>query len=167
MNIKAEELINKIKEEQKSQREEHLISLGLVDKSRKHTKRVYIDKYASGAKLDSSKNQYYFESEEFAAIEVTDEEYREILKHFPLPDNKNTDKTETRWANIINRVANILIPINLVIGIVMWFILDDSYITRKMALIPMFAAIAYCVLFYPLIIGFSKIVAVAEKRLKE
>ena len=52
MNAKVEEFINKMKEEQKlkelKQREEHLISLGLLDESKSTIKIEYRDYWESG-----------------------------------------------------------------------------------------------------------------------
>ena len=71
----------------KQKRDNHLISIGLVDKEK--TRRSYIDYWTEGAKYDTEKQKNYVES--FGALDVTDEEYAEICKIFPPPkvDVKN------------------------------------------------------------------------------
>lgn len=84
MNEKVSKLIEQAKQQEKAIREEHLISLGLVNENK--TVRVYSD-YSSNLydKWDEEAKQYYYEAP--AALDVTDEEYAEILKYYPV-DNK-------------------------------------------------------------------------------
>ncbi len=164
MNAKVQEFINKMKEEQKAKelikREEHLISLGLLDEEKTKRGIVYLDNWdgTKDCKFDNEKNKYYKESYVPAAIEITDEEYQEILKYAPIIEEKKEVKKEfqTTWANAINITATIFLVLN-IIGA---FILAIEF-----GWIPIVIALTYCILWYPIIIGFSKIVAFAEKNL--
>ena len=73
MNTKVQEFINKMKEEEKKRRKENLISLGLVDETKKTRVRQYISCYRDDAKYDKEKQLYYIEKEVYEPIEVTDE----------------------------------------------------------------------------------------------
>ena len=152
--LKAEEL--KQKEDKLKQREEHLISLGLYEFK---NDREYNDyKTIIFTQWDEEKKKYYIEIEKKVALKITDEEYQEILKYAPIIEEKKEVKKEfqTTWANAINITATIFLVLN-IIGA---FILAIEF-----GWIPIIIALTYCVLWYPIIIGFSKIVAVAEKNL--
>lgn len=96
MNTKVQEFIDKRKKEEKEkelkQREELLISLGLIDESKTKRERKYDERYFKGAKFDEGKNMYYTESIEYHTIEVTDEEFEEILKYAPVENKDKKDK---------------------------------------------------------------------------
>ena len=55
MNTKVLEFINKMKEEEKKQRDKNLISLGLVDETKKIIERQYLNYYSSVEKYDEEK----------------------------------------------------------------------------------------------------------------
>lgn len=163
MNVQVQEFINKMKEEQKEKelkkREEHLVSLGLIDENKSTYKTSKVFPNEEGWKFDYIKQTYYKETPE--AIEVTDEEYQEILKYAPVGaeiNEKAKENTKTTWANAINVTATIFIVLNIVGA----FILSIEF-----GWIPIIIALTYCILWYPLIVGFSKIVKVAEKTLQE
>ena len=164
MNVKAQEFINKMKAEQREKelelRAEHLISLGLIDESASKEEIIYSDGY-------DEKQKYYKKVEVKVPIEVTDEEYREILKYAPRTDKKLAKKVLTSWANIIEAIADILLIINIVGGIILCLILANSYRTDDFAWVPIVAALVYGLFYYPLIVGFSRIVAIAERKLQE
>lgn len=83
MNPKVKELLDKKKEEVREKelqrRNEHLISLGFIDES--NVGKIYVKTQIAGSKLDVETNQYYIKKDN--AINVTDEEYKEICKYFP------------------------------------------------------------------------------------
>ena len=82
MNAKVEEFI-------KNKKNEHLLSLGLVDESKTIIKKEYIgDIFIHGAKYDPDKRLYYISKEINGPIEITDEEYLEILKYAPIVEKK-------------------------------------------------------------------------------
>lgn len=171
MHAKVEEFIKKMKEEEKrkrdKERDEHLISLGLVDETRSIEGFEYFDIW-DGTKecvWDEEKNKYCKRSKVNAPIEVTDEEYREILKYAPLREKKKKKRLKGGWGSSITVVANIFLFINIIAGIA----LIASYATDKIQgldflsfIIPV---VTYCILYYPLLAGFSKVVAAAEKQL--
>ena len=165
MNVQVQEFINKMKEEQKAKelikREEHLISLGLLDEEKTKRGIVYLDNWdgTKDCKFDNEKNKYYKESFVPAAIEITDEEYLEVLKYAPKGQEKVEkvkESTKTTWANAISITATIFLVLNIIGALILAIEFDW---------IPIIIALTYCVLWYPIIIGFSKIVAVAEKNL--
>lgn len=174
MNPKAQEFINKIKEEKKAkeliEKEEHLISLGLIDENRSGIRRVYSEtfNYSDFPYYDSKKDLYYKDKETYLPIEVTDEEYQEILKYAPI--NKKTEvkkKLRTTWADAIEIIANLFLAINIIGGIVLCVTFASDYSIDDFAWIPIVLALTYCFFWYPLIRGFSKIVEVAEKSLQK
>lgn len=161
MNVKVQEFIMKMKEEEENQKKKHLIALGLIDENKTTEKREYLDNFVAGAKLDGAKNQYYIETKEYAPIEVTEEEYQEILKYAPIEEQINEKVKigkKTTWGNAINITANIYLVLN-IIGA---FILAIEF-----GWIPIVVALTYCILWYPIIVGISKVVKVAEKTLQE
>ena len=169
MNAKVEEFINKMKEEQKEKelkkRKEHLVSLGLIDENKGTYKTSKVFPNEEGWHFDFKEQVYYKGTK--SAIEVTEEEYQEILKYAPLEETKKaTPEKDTTWANAIKTIANILLALNIIGGIILSiiFVINDRY-TEDFAWKPIVSALQYCILWYPLIIGFSKIVKAAELRL--
>lgn len=174
MNVKVQEFINKkkseLQEKEIKQRNEHLISLGLVDESKSVEGVVYFDVWdgSKDVKWDEEKQKYSKRTYIPAPIEVTDEEYDEILKYAPIDKKDEVKKeVETTWANAIKVIANILLVLNIIGGIILCMVLSSDYSTEDIAWIPIVSALTYCILWYPLIVGFSKIVKVAEKNLQE
>lgn len=178
MNAKVQEFIEKMKAEEQKRREEHLISLGLIDEEKSFIGKKYFDKWdgTSTCHWDNKERKYYKMVEFKDALEVSDEEYLEILKYCPLTGTKETtkpieeskeQKVSTPWADGINTIANILLAVNIIGGIILFVMLSSSYSTKDFAWIAIVLGLTYAVLYYPLIIGFSKIVAVAEKFLEK
>ena len=167
MNNKVQEFINKMKAEQREkelkERGEHLISLGLIDEDKSIEGIVYSDvrDYSNDWKWDNEKQKYYKIGQIKAPIEVTDEEYQEILKYAPVIENEVEEiikpEPETPTSNAIRIIAIILLILMLIGGVILSLSLGEW--------IPIVSAIIYSIFFYPLIIGFSKIVKVAEKQL--
>lgn len=169
MNAKVQEFINKMKEEEKRIRDEKLISLGLTDENKKTIIREYLNYNRYDAKYDETKKQHYIEKEVEYPVEVTENEYQEILKYSSFIKNETTEIKDisTTWASTIKVIANILLVLNIIGGLILWIVLADSYKTEDFAWIPIVSALSYCILYYPLIVGFSKIVAIAERKLQE
>lgn len=163
MNPKVQEFINKMKEEQENQKKKHLISLGLIDEEKTKRGIVYLDNWdgTKDCKFDNEKNKYYKESFVPAAIEVTEEEYQKILKYAPIEEQIN-EKVKigknTTWGNAIKTTANIYLVLNIIGALIL---------AIEFGWIPIVVALTYCVLWYPIIVGFSKIVKVAENTLQE
>jgi len=169
MNEKVQEIINKMKEEESRLREEkknnHLISLGLIDEEKSFKSKKYIEKWdgTQNCHWDKDKQSYYIETEIITPMKVTDEEYQEILKYSTFVEEKVENREiNTTWATAIKTIANILFVVNILGGIILAIVLDENF-----AWISIVSAISYCVLYYPLIMGFSKIVAVSEIKLQQ
>lgn len=164
MNAKLESFINK-------KRTEHLVSLDLVDESKPIKKRNYTNVYQKGYHFDNVKKLYYEEVVEYEPIDITDEEYQELLKYAPIESEKYSVTIEhipsPTWGNRIKLIADILIALNILGGLITFFVLLDSWSTSHFAWIPLVAMLTYCILWYPLIVGFSKIVAFAEKNINK
>ena len=169
MDAKVQEFINKMKEEEKRQRDEKLISLGLTDENKKTVIREYLKYNRYDAKYDETKKQHYIEKEINYPIEVTEDEYQEILKYSSFIKNETIEvkETSTTWADAIKVIAIILLVLNIIGGFILWLVLADDYDTKDFAWIPIASALSYCILYFPLIVGFSKIVAIAERKLQE
>lgn len=92
MHPKLKELIDNEKEENREvelqKRNEHLISLGLIDE--KKSQRTYYDYSDDGLEYDSVIGKFY--SSDDVAIEVTDEEYKELCKYFPEKEKEVENK---------------------------------------------------------------------------
>ena len=176
MNKKVQEFIEKMKEIEKAkelkQREEHLISLGLIDEEKTKRGIVYLDNWdgTRGWKFDNEKNKYYKEDYVPAAIEVTDEEYQEILKYAPITTKKQEETVAQKGvANTIKTVAIIFAIINTIDILVLVFGTEWSELTNYYSsqIIGMIVARCAYFLIIPIIIGLSKIVAAAEKYLQK
>ena len=157
MNAQLEEFINQKKAEQKKKRDEHLISLGLVDKSKTTKVKKYIEYDIPGCMLDSSGN-IYMEVDEYDPIEITDEEYEELLKYTSTQNDKK--EINTTSANAINTIAGILLALSIITtiaGILFCFDYEGNVIGIPLTIVGIFSC-----LYYPIIKGFSKIVAMAE-----
>ena len=169
MNAKVQEFINKMKEEQRKkelkQKEELLISLGLVDESKTIKRIVYLNdeecKDSTTSKWDAEKQMFYEAIMSPAPIEVTDEEYQEILKYSSNIERRKQikkDNKETPCADTINVIVKIFLVINIIGGLIL---------SIQFGWIPIVVALTYGILWYSITVGFSKIVKVAEKTLQE
>lgn len=190
MNVKVEEFIKKAKaellSEEKKQRDEHLVSLGLVDESKTVRGRKYSKEWVPPfQQYDKEKDLYYYETEINAPLEVSDEEYKEILKYAPLKSQQQDTKkgnVRTPWAVVIEIIAYIYLIVGVVTNIV-WICtslaedaLDYGYMYNAKnaelerllegdACVDGIVNIVLILLSFPLVVGFSKLVAVAERYL--
>jgi len=124
MKEQVENLLRNEKERiiasEKQKKEEHLISIGLIDEGTRT--RVYQSSWSDSATYDEEKKTYYKES--FGAVEVTDEEYAEICKYFPpkldiFVENSKLGKEYPALSviSIICKVIGALIVLLAVIGL--------------------------------------------------
>lgn len=174
MNAKLESFINQRKEELKEkelkQKEEYLISIGLIDK---YTERIaYLDEW-DGTEYciwDNEKQMYCKKEQIPVPIQVTDEEYQELLKYAPIHKDANNNKGEdnvekvTKYSKTIKTISDILFVVNLIVGIIgliMLFNSDDFVTGITSAIIFVYAL--FGALYTPIISGFANIVAFAEK----
>ena len=167
MNPKVEEFINKMKEEQEKQKKEHLISLGLIDESKSVEIIEYYDAWhgTPGCEYLPKEQKFRKKVQKYEALDITDEEYEEILKYAPIEDRmdkkktKSEAKSEGKWSNAIGVAATFILFI-IIIGSLFFSFDQESFI-------PLLYAIVICLIYYPFIMGFSKIVEAAEKYLKK
>ena len=177
MNPKVQALIDQkrkeeyIKRDQKSKddgfmKEQYLLSLGLIDEEKSSYKKIYKDEYEDGCLWDEDKEQWYKEESDIVLLDISDEEYQTLLKYYPPTDYlvnfKPKDKTtsELTYSEIITVTAKIFLIVTIVGCLILAFIVDDSVWVGVIIILGIINT-----LYYPLIIGFSKIVAAAEKYL--
>ena len=176
MNPQVQKFINRMKEEkqlqEKTTKDELLISLGLIDESKTVVKRLYegVSGFTTGSLYDKEKEQYYVQQESYYPIEVTDEEYQEILKYVNSTNKKEkteNKKEKTSWSLVISFVSKVFAVITILLGVFLSIEFASSYELDDYALIPVVISVINCLLTYPLMMGFSKVVEVAEKKLAE
>lgn len=154
MNAILQEFLERKKQEQREkelkQREAHLASLGLVEVRGE----IFLDSWdgCGGTVWDSEIQKYRKINKK--AIEITDEEYQELLKYAPIPQKV---EVKTNWAGTIATVATVMIFLSVLGGLLFLFLTGD--------VLYLVFAVVYCVLWFPILMGFSKIVAAAEKKL--
>ena len=82
MHAKVKEFLDKKRREEAIAKAEYLISLGLEDEDKRDVIRKYSSiKSAEFSQYDKEKKMYYCDVELMRPVEVTDEEYKEILKY--------------------------------------------------------------------------------------
>ena len=165
MNPKVEEFICKMKEEQEKQKKEHLISLGLIDETKSIETIEYYDVWDGTKECEWVPNEQKYRKKvyKYEALDVTDEEYQEILKYAPISEtqilNNKKQVSQTKWANVLYKLGLILSIIIFIGGFVVSFI-EESFL-------PIFYVILYIVLYIPFVIGFARVVEAAEKYLQK
>ena len=145
-----------------AEREAHLISLGLVEESTKEQV-LYFDEWdgTKSCTWDEKIQRYSKVVQAPVPIEVTDEEYAQILKYAPIEASK--DKTKKRglrgkrtWANTIEIVATLLVVLSCVLVVLLAGV-EQSMLSYLPLILP-------CVIVsFVLMMGFAKIVAAAEE----
>ena len=165
MNPKVEEFIIKMKDEQEKQKKEHLISLGLIDETKSVEVIEYYDVWDGTQECQwvPNKQKYRKKVQKYEALDVTDEEYQEILKYAPVQDSQISveakSKKQTRWSNVICATSIIMTIVCAVIGILYAWI-EDSFM-------PIMWVAIYLAVYIPYAIGFARIVEAAEKYLQK
>ena len=176
MNPKVQALIDQkrkeedIKRDQKSKddgfmKEQYLLSLGLIDEDKSSYKKIYKDEYEDGCLWDEDKEQWYKEESDIVLLDISDEEYQTLLKYYPPTDYlvnfKPKDKTtsEITYSEIITITAKIFLAVTIVGCLILACTVDDS--------LWVWVVMILGIINTPLIMGFSKIVAAAEKYLKK
>lgn len=128
MDAKVKEFLDAAKAKEREafekKRDEHLISLGLIDEE-SEVVREYSSYYSSRfEKWDVDKKMYYYDRKQ--PVKVTDEEYEEILKY----STKN-EIEEIEIENGAEKFLSVMNGINLAIGIiaavVLIFVALDAY----------------------------------------
>ena len=174
----AQEFIDIMEEKRKKKeleiKNKVLIHLGLVDKEKSY--REYFPYWVNEkCKWDEEARKYYIE--ESVPLEVSDEEYEEILKYaeidFEIEEIEKKRRKSTPWSNAIKAVAYIVLIVGIIANLVLLFNVDEPTglehrIAEKAADIERWEYIAniiYTVLSFPLLMGFAKLVSAAEKYL--
>lgn len=128
MDAKVKEFLDAAKAKEREafekKRDEHLISLGLIDEE-SEVVREYSSYYSTRfEKWDVDKKMYYYDRKQ--PVKVTDEEYEEILKY----STKN-EIEEIEIENGAEKFLSVMNGINLAIGIiaavVLIFVALDAY----------------------------------------
>jgi len=113
MNPIVEKWIAEQEQLRKKKREEHLIALGLIDKTKSNLKTVY--KSAAGIVLDEDgvelvkkRGGQVIETTtgSIEVIDVTDEEYDLICKYAPEPQEKATTSSGRNEIELLKSIAN-------------------------------------------------------------
>lgn len=165
MNPKVEEFICKMKEEQEKQKKEHLISLGLIDETKSIETIEYYDVWDGTKECEWVPNEQKYRKKvyKYEALDVTDDEYRAILKCAPIQDSQILDGTEskkqTKWSNVICTTAIIITIVSIIIGFIFAFIMESF--------MPIVWVVLYLAVYIPYAIGFARIVEAAEKYLQK
>ncbi|MBQ5888435.1 MAG: hypothetical protein IIW77_04085 [Bacteroidaceae bacterium] len=181
MNPKVEKFLSEMKEskanEAKRRRDEHLISLGLVDESKRIESRKYSKHWTERYNhYDREKNMYYYETEENSPLDITDEEYEEILKYAPLDSEKTVieyNETKSLWAGVIKIMAYVYLIGGILLNLFLILSIDKQGLVINDSEIKLaadvkkeyFVNIVFIVISFPFIMGLSKVVAAAEKYL--
>ncbi len=182
MNAKVEEFLNLKKDEEKKRRDEHLVSLGLIDESKTVRGRKYSQYWKEGyERYDGDKDMYFCETEVYAPLEVTDEEYNEILKYAPENVVKcDVEKTSgTNWGGVIKVMAYIYLIVGVIANL---FLLSEIHkpsdfdfgaeaeLAREaaeQAQAECIIGLIFIIISFPFVMGLSRIVSAAEKYLRK
>lgn len=152
MNPKLEKLITELNAQKAENRANHLKTLGLVDETK--TVRKYVDWNAGtyeGYLYDEDKKQWYTETA--APIDITDEEYEELLKL--LSETSIKKITPKKTTSVTAGFFKFLALLSILVGVVAAFAADNFFV------------LLYVVLVSPFLWGFAKIVEAADKYLSK
>ena len=178
----AQEFIDAMKEKQKQKEEkiknEILIHFGLIDKEKSN--REYFPYYVNEkCEWDEEVGKYYIGK--YVPLEVSDEEYKEILKlaEAEVEHEEEKPKKSTKWGSAIEVIAWIVLIVGIISNLVFMFtvekpagmtysleykLAEDAVATEQWGY---FTNIIYIVFSFPFLIGFAKLVAAAEKYLRK
>lgn len=165
MNAKLENFIN-------LKKSEHLISLGLIDESKTVKRIKYTHEYQPGGQYDYERKMFYSEVIEYAPIDITDEEYHELLIYAPINKKKEEgtkQSTEVKqYSKTIMIISDIILVLNLIMGgfgLIMCF--RSHNVLEAMPFCCLFIFALLGLLWSPIIKGFANVVASAEKNLTQ
>lgn len=156
-----EAMNKKQKQEEENIKNEILIHFGLIDKEK--SEREYFPYFVNDkCKWDEDLGKYYIEKP--VPLEVSDEEYNEILKlaeaevEFEFEEEK--PKKSSNWGNAIEVIAWITLILNILSIFIFIFMFNEISwvaILYIIGIIPSFC----------LLMGFAKLVSAAEKYLRK
>lgn len=172
MNPKVQKLIDQKKDQENIKenikRKNYLLSLGLIDTENSSYTKYYKYEWEEGCDWDEEKEQWYKPVGKLVPLDVTEEEYQQLLKYYPPTEIENDTTpvedltSETSWSVIITRIIKICIILQIVGWISCVFTLDGFFRWY----IPL-CGIILALLTYPFIFGYAKIVGAAEKYLEK
>ena len=168
MNAKVQEFIEKMKVEEQKKRDEHLISLGLIDDELSYEEKKYVEEseLAEDVYWDDERKEYYKSTKVLVPLKVTDDEYQEILKYSSTLKHSSTKQpVDSTYSDVIRTVGKVLLFGHIIGGVIFYFILSANRYD-EIAWIAIVLGVVNALQSF-LIIGFSKIVAVAEHKLSE
>ena len=156
----AQEFIEDMKERQRhkeqEERNENLIRLGLIDKEK--SDREYFPYWVNNnCKWDEETGKYYIEKD--VPLEVSNEEYQEILKYAQVEIEEEKPKKSTNWGKYIEFIAWIVLMLTIIPSI---FIFTVDKFQWDVFLLVIGAIPSFCIL-----MGFAKLVSAAEKYLSK
>ncbi len=177
-----EAMKEKQKEKERESKNEILISLGLVDKKNSH-REYYPYRVNEKCKWDEEVEKYYIDKH--TPLEVSDEEYKEILKYAQIEGEgegegeEEKPKKSTNWGKSIETIVWIILIVGIIANIILMTNVkgptDATYgqlyeIEAEAAEIERwgyFVNIIFFALPFPFLIGFAKLVSAAEKYLRK
>lgn len=172
-----EAMKEKQKEKERESKNEILISLGLVDKKNSH-REYYPYRVNEKCKWDEEVEKYYIDKH--TPLEVSDEEYKEILKYAQIEGEEEKPKKSTNWGKSIETIVWIILIIGIIFNLFLMFnvekptgipIYSEEYeLAAKAAEIERWGYLVNIIFFalsFPFLIGFAKLVSAAEKYLRK
>ena len=182
----AQEFIKEMNEKQKKKEQEIknkvLIHLGLIDQEK--SDREYFPYWVNEkCKWDEEVGKYYIGKN--VPLEVSDEEYQEILKYAQVEVEVEEEEEErklkkgTTWGNAIEIMAYIVLIVGIIANIILMINVkgptgatysQEYEIAAKVAEIERWGYIVNIIFFalsFPFLIGFAKLVSAAEKYLRK
>ena len=138
MNAQVEAFLKKEQFKEQIKRKEHLISLGLCDKTK--TELIQCDRLHPNAIYNVEKQGYYREI--YKAIEVTDEEYEMICKFEPVNNTDNSDlQTKTKKLNGYGTVNVVIGIIAIIIGAILTIVFLNDYHLDELWYVPLLSGV--------------------------
>ena len=87
------------------------------------------------------------------------------IEGIDFKDSNENKKEETTWSEVISIVSKVFTFITILFGVIFSIVFRREL--DEFVLIPIVVSVINCLLIYPLMMGFSKVVEVAEKKLAE
>jgi ATP-dependent Zn protease len=177
----AQEFIKTMNEKQKKKEQEIkneiLIHLGLIDKEK--SDREYFPYWVNEkCKWDEEVEKYYIDKH--TPLEVSDEEYKEILKYAQIEGEEEKPKKSTNWGKSIETIIWIILILGIIFNLFLMFnvekptgipIYSEEYeLAAEAAEIDRWGYLVNIIFFalsFPFLIGFAKLVSAAEKYLRK
>ena len=139
--VKENEAIEKAAQKNKEERDEFLVSLGLIKGTERKWRQNIGHPYVN---WDAEKKMYYYDAPK--AVEVTDEEFAEIQKYakYHKTEESSTEEEELPYDNTAERTLNtinkIMLTLAIIGGVIVFFIAlaEEEYGMLLWALVAVF-----------------------------